>query len=53
MEGGMWHHVDEMGMGVPGNEWDVWRTSEDAIREVRSQADELFIKWKAGSLQPY
>jgi copper homeostasis protein len=39
VEGEMWHRPERMNMGVPGNEWSVWRTSQEAIREVRVQAD--------------
>ena len=41
IEGGMWHRPEGMDMGTPGNEWNVWRTSEEAIREVRVRADEV------------
>jgi len=47
IEGDMWHRPEDMGMGVIGQEWSVWRTSEAAIREVRSLADSLFAKWVA------
>jgi len=40
IKGGMWHCPEGMGMGAPGNEWDIWRTSEEAIREVRVRVDE-------------
>jgi copper homeostasis protein len=44
VEGGMWHRPEGMGMGVSGNEWSVWRTSEEAIREVKIQTDEFNMK---------
>ena len=44
VEGEMWHRPEGMGMGTPGNGWSVWRTSEEAIREVRSLADESIMK---------
>jgi copper homeostasis protein len=44
VEGEMWHRPEGMGMGARGNEWSVWRTSEEAIREVRSLADESMMK---------
>jgi len=50
VEGGMWQRPANMGMGVPGNEWNVWRTSEEAIRDVRAQMDELLVKWQHGGL---
>jgi len=39
VEGNMWHRPEDMGMGVVGHEWSVWRTSEEAIMEVRLQVD--------------
>ncbi|KAF7971684.1 hypothetical protein HWV62_20128 [Athelia sp. TMB] len=38
-DGGMRHRPGGMGMGAPGHEWDIWSTSQHAIRAVRSHAD--------------
>ncbi|KZP25297.1 hypothetical protein FIBSPDRAFT_918441 [Athelia psychrophila] len=38
-DGGMRHRPEGMGMGAPGHAWDVWSTSQHAIRAVRSHAD--------------
>lgn len=39
-DNGMWHRRAGLGMGATGHEWDVWKTSEEVIREVRTIADE-------------
>lgn len=39
VEGEMWQRPEHMGMGAPGNEWSVWRTSEETIRDVRLQVE--------------
>jgi len=41
IEGGMWHRPEQMNMGVPGYDWHLWRTSEEAIREVKTHVDEF------------
>ncbi|KAF7968128.1 hypothetical protein HWV62_31797 [Athelia sp. TMB] len=38
-DGGMRHRPGGMGMGASGHEWDIWSTSQHAIRAVRSHAD--------------
>lgn len=42
IEGDMWHRPEGMGMGAIDHEWGVWRTSEVAVREVRTLADSLY-----------
>lgn len=44
VEGDMWHRPEDLGMGVIGHEWSIWRTSEAAIRDVRMQADSFWVK---------
>ena len=37
----MLHRPDGMGMGVGGEgEWGIWRTNEEAVREVRRAVDD-------------
>lgn len=38
----MWYRRTGMDMGAADHEWDVWKTSEEAIREVRAIADETW-----------
>lgn len=39
-DNGMWYRPEGMDMGATGHEWDVWKTNEEAIREVKTIADE-------------
>lgn len=41
-DNGMWYRRTGMDMGAADHEWDVWKTSEEAIREVRAIADETW-----------
>ncbi|KAI0323015.1 copper homeostasis CutC domain-containing protein [Amylostereum chailletii] len=47
MSGGRWfsgtmkHRPTGMGMGADDHEWQVWRTDEEAVREVRYILDEV------------
>ncbi|THH26434.1 hypothetical protein EUX98_g7754 [Antrodiella citrinella] len=43
IEGGMQFRKDGMGMGVGGRgEWGIWRTNEDAVRQIRKVVDEAW-----------
>ncbi|ETW87158.1 copper homeostasis protein [Heterobasidion irregulare TC 32-1] len=41
IEGGMAHKPAGLGMGSGRGEWDIWRTDERAVREVRECVDDI------------